>query len=345
MNTIPNITIPARPWLSIPEDFRLRRVRIGRQFANITLPEQVRSPLVVNLGMGTDSTALLVLLVEAYEAGNKDARPDLIIFANTGSEKQNTYDFIPVINDYLAKHRFPQVTIVAKVDRGLKHASLHEQCLTLKTMPSLAYGGKSCSLKWKVDEMEHFINRWDPALCAIAAGLPVIKAIGYDASPADMKRSKNPGDEKEQFWYPLRDAGITRPDLIEIIKRSGMPQPGKSACFMCPASKRQEVVFLLGSEPEKLALALKIEAGALLKTVKEGKLSSTIGLGRNWNWREYLETAAPDHLRGLDAGLDCGLADWREYKQLRAALETEIDVCDVTSSADGETESELAGEV
>lgn len=337
------ITIPNRPYIDVPEDFRVKRVRIGRQFANITVPAQVRSPLVVNLGMGTDSTALLVLLVEAFEAGNKEARPDLIIFANTGSEKKNTYAFLPAINAYLAKHNFPQVTVVAKVDRGLKHASLHEQCLTLLTMPSLAYGGKSCSLKWKVDEMEHFINRWDPALCAAAVGLPVIKAIGYDASPADLKRSKNPGDEKEQFWYPLRDAGITRPQLIEIVNRAGLPQPGKSACFMCPASKRKEVLELLDNEPEKLALALKIEAGALLKTAKQGQLSSTIGLGRNWNWRAHLELAACDQLEALDKMFDCGRAEWEEYKAVRAELESAV--CDVTTSGEDETEAELAGEV
>jgi hypothetical protein len=155
---------------------------------------------------------------------------------------------------------------------------------------------------------------------AWAVGLPVIKAIGYDASPADMKRSTNPGDEKERFWYPLRDAGLTRPQLIEIIERAGLPQPGKSACFMCPASKPAEVLHLLNAEPEKLALALKIEAGALLKTARTGRAATTVGLGRTWSWRQYLESNAPERLAALDRAFDCGLAEWLVYLPLRDAL-------------------------
>lgn len=330
------ITIPARATLSIPEDFREVRVREGRSFKKITLDAEVRSPLVVNYGMGTDSTALLVLLVEAFEAGDLNAKPDLIIFGNTGSEKANTYAYLPTINAYLAAHNFPTVTVVAKADRGLKDATLHDSSLRLQTMPSLAYGGKSCSLKWKVAEMEHFLNRWAPAQQAWAAGLPVVKAIGYDASPADLKRCKNEGDEAERFWYPLRDAGIRREELKDIIARAGLPQPGKSACFMCPASKRPEVLDLLATEPAKLAISLKMEATALLKTAKKGHLSSTIGLGRNWSWRAFLALSAPTQLEAIDATYDAGATEYAEYLVVRAALEAygagvETLTCDIDS--------------
>jgi hypothetical protein len=332
------ISIPIRPWLDIPEEFRRARVREGRSFKPIILPARVRSPLVVNYGCGSDSTALLVLLVEAVAAGNADAKPDLILFADTGSEKAATYAYLEPINAYLTAHGFPTVTVVAKADRGLKHASLHESCLALETMPSLAYGGKSCSLKWKVAEMEHFLNRWELAQQAWAAGKPVIKAIGYDASPADLKRSANPGDEWETFWYPLRDAKLTRPELKMIIEAAGLPSPGKSACFMCPASKRDEVFALTQSEPEKLALALKIEALALLKTAKQGKIASTVGLGRTWSWREYLEQNAKAQLLGIDARFDAGKAAFAEYRLVRQHLEeTAAVVCELTEHEEGES--------
>jgi hypothetical protein len=326
-----SITIPERPWLEIPEEFRRARIREGRSFKSIILPARVRSPLVVNYGCGSDSTALLVLLVQAFEAGNEAAKPDLIIFADTGSEKRTTYDYLEPINHYLEVHGFPTVTVVAKADRGLKHASLHESCLSLETMPSLAYGGKSCSLKWKVAEMEHFLDRWAPAQEAWAAGKPVIKAIGYDASPADLRRSANPGDDWETFWYPLRDARLTRPDLTRIIEDAGLPQPGKSACFMCPASKRAEVARLLVTEPEKLATALKIEAAALLKTVSQGKLPTTIGLGRTWSWRAYLREDWAAKLVEIDRLYDAGEQQYLAYELRRQALEdAAVAGCEIT---------------
>jgi hypothetical protein len=63
-------------------------------------------PLVVALGCraGLDGHA------------DRDAPPqlrhDAILFANTGSEKQGTYDFIPIFERWLRGHGFPPITIV-----------------------------------------------------------------------------------------------------------------------------------------------------------------------------------------------------------------------------------------
>lgn len=294
VSAYPVVELPERPWVGVPEGERVRKVRVGRRRVTVTLPALVRAPLIVNYGLGTDSTALLVILVAMYRAGNADARPDLIIFADTGSEKPETIAFLPVMNAFLRANGFPEVTVVAKGRRGTsKDRSLHESCLRLHTMPSLAYGGKSCSLKWKAAEMDHWIGSWAPAIHARALGLPVVKLIGYDASPADLRRSANPGDAKVSFAYPLRDAGLTRPTLKGVIQLAGLPQPGKSACFMCPASKREEVVQLARRHPDLMDVALEIEAEALARSRAEGKATTTVGLGRKWNWGELLAAAAP----------------------------------------------------
>jgi hypothetical protein len=88
------------------------------------------------------------------ELARQNVRPDLILFANTGNEKQETYDYLPVINDWLERKEFPRVTVVRNVVQDFKHwppyYSLGENCLTNGTLPSLAFGFKSCSQKWKV---------------------------------------------------------------------------------------------------------------------------------------------------------------------------------------------------
>jgi 3'-phosphoadenosine 5'-phosphosulfate sulfotransferase (PAPS reductase)/FAD synthetase len=94
-------------------------------------------PLVVAYGLGVDSTAMLVEFVR------RGIRPDLILFADTGGEKPETYQYLPVIRPFLAKHRFPDVVVVRYQPTRAAYRTLEEQCLHTGTLTSLAYGGKS----------------------------------------------------------------------------------------------------------------------------------------------------------------------------------------------------------
>jgi hypothetical protein len=58
--------------------------------------------------------------------------------------------------------------------------------------------------------------------------------------------------------------------------------PIKSACWFCPASKKQEIVWLQEHHPDLLQRALEIERNA------QGKLRSVKGLGRCFSWEEFL---------------------------------------------------------
>lgn len=334
---IPEIPIPALTEVEIPRDRRHRRVRMGRRKIDIELPAVVRQPLVVSYGMGTDSTAMLACLIK------QGIKPDLITFADVGSEKPFTTGYVPYISERLIAEGFPPVTVVSKGGRGTSvDDSLHGSCERLATMPSLAYGGKSCSLKWKVAEMDLYCNSWMPAIHAWAAGLTVLKLIGYDASPADMRRSTNPGDDQYTYCYPLRDAGLTRPQLIEIIDEMGWRQPGKSACFMCPATKRHELPELYASDPALLARSLRLEARALLRSAREGKKMTTRGLGRNWAWHTWMSENMPIQLMMLQGTYDCGTKEWNEFKTIIGEypgldsgdlIEPQTETCDDFSAA------------
>jgi len=45
----------------------------------------------------------------------------------------------------------------------------------------------------------------------------------------------------------------------DIIKRHGLPLPPKSACFFCPAMKRQEIKRLAVVDPDYYKLAIEME--------------------------------------------------------------------------------------
>jgi hypothetical protein len=233
-------------------------------------------PLVVAYGLGVDSTALLV------ELARRGIRPDLILFADTGGEKPQTYAYLPVIQQYLARAGFPQVVVVRYRPKWAAYTTLEGQCLHTGTLPSLAYGGKSCSLKYKRTPQDQFVRRWGPARECWRRGGKVLKAIGYDAGPADSRRHRYAEDNRYRYWYPLAEWGYDRDRCVQVITNAGLPVPMKSACYFCPASKKAEILWLREQHPDLLERALQIERNA------RDKLTSVKGLGRSFSWEAYL---------------------------------------------------------
>lgn len=233
---------------------------------------------VVAFGGGTNSTALLVLL---HETG---ITPDLILFADTGGEKPHTYEHLRVVSDWCDRVGFPRIITVRKRGRIWVGETLEQSCLRLKTLPSLAYGFKSCSLKYKVQPQDMFCNNWEPARAVWKSGNKVVKYIGYDAD--EERRAKIYESDKYHYLYPLITVGWGREECVEAIARHGISQPGKSACFFCPASTTKEILALRESYPDLMARALTME--------KNAELSSVKGLGRRFNWGDFLEGVKVD---------------------------------------------------
>jgi hypothetical protein len=263
-------------------------------------------PLAVAYGLGVDSTAMLVEFVR------RGVRPDLVLFADTGGEKPETYAYLPVIQRYLAVAGFPAVTTVRYEPRRAAYHTLEQQCLHTGTLPSLAYGGKSCSLKYKRTPQDRYILRRYPPAEVVGAGRRVVRAIGFEAGEerrtfahevraagpeADGRMSREAWLDRHYFanWYPLLEWGYDRERCRGIIAAAGLPVPPKSACFFCPASKKAEIRWLGERHPELLERALEIERNA------QAKLTSVRGLGRSFAWEDYL-----DRLDDLPLFPDCG---------------------------------------
>ena len=228
------------------------------------------APLTVAYGVGVDSTAMLVEFVR------RGIRPELILFADVGAEKPETYEYLPVMQKYLKKHGFPEVITVqyamkpenvasrkqhpfGKGGKPLdprEYKTITENMLYNRTLPSLAYGFRdhSCSSKWKVGPQLDYIANGpysERAQEAWDAGLPVIRAIGFDASKGDQgRRDRIPDDVRYMHWYPLQEWGWDREQCKEEIRKAGLPVPLKSACFFCPSTHPWEIQrFVLMDDP------------------------------------------------------------------------------------------------
>lgn len=234
------------------------------------------SPLVVAYGAGVNSTAMLV------EFAKRGIRPDMVLFADTGGEKPETYAYLRVARAFLKRVGFPDLVVVRYRPVRAAYSTLEGQCLHTGTLPSLAYGGRSCAAKYKVQPQDKYVSQWLPALECWRRGGKVLKAIGYDAGPSDSRRHHHAQDEKQLFWYPLAEWLMDRDDCVRSIREAGLPVPMKSACYFCPASKRQEILWLRERHPDLLERALQIERNAA------PNLTSVRGLGRSFSWEEFL---------------------------------------------------------
>jgi len=233
---------------------------------------QVDRPLIVSWGAGLNSTALIIGLLE------RDIRPDAILFANTHGEKPATYRFLEVFTDWLKERDLDLVVVDNAAREGFPHTSLENECHNNQTLPSLAFGFKGCSAKWKRQPQERWAKQWQPAIDAWERGDKVTKAIGFDAW--EERRAKIPEDNEYRYIYPLIEWGWGRDECTEAIEREGLCPPPKSACFFCPASKKSEILQLKRKHPDLFQRAMDMErhAAPALGTVK--------GLGRAWSWTE-----------------------------------------------------------
>jgi hypothetical protein len=222
-------------------------------------------PFCLSYGMGVDSTAMIVELARRYRAGDQFARPDVITFADTGGEMPETYAYEPVIQEFLRSVGFPALVTVRYVPKKTKnghYTTLEQNCLVNKTLPSLAFGYKKCSLKWKRQPQDKYRASLDIIKAAWKAKQKAVVAIGYDAGPKDMRRSSIQDDAKYSYIYPLREWGWDRPRCKKEILAEGLPLPPKSACFFCPARKPDEVVDLCLDHPDLARRIVQMETNA-----------------------------------------------------------------------------------
>jgi len=230
--------------------------------------------VVCNYGAGVDSLAMILALRCA------GITPDLLLFANFDNEKKATYTHLAKVRQMLAIWGWPTVTEV-RYRPGPKtpYTDLLGNCLSNWTMPSLAFGKKGCSAKWKGKPLDDFLlglskgpNKRPPHplwLRSQASGSKIVKLIGYDASAADRERAGRIEVDEDgpfEYCYPLQLLGWRRRDCLDaIVRLLGLDMvPVKSACFFCPGMKPWEIFHAAYDDPDQLDLALHMEANAML---------------------------------------------------------------------------------
>lgn len=257
--------------------------------------------VVASYGGGINSTAMLVGMIARGE------QLDLVVFGDTGGEKPETYAFLRTFDKWLRGNAGISVTRVQRTNQYGTSITLEAELHRTAELPSIAFGGKTCSDKFKIQPFQKFMNHHPEALAVWSMGERVTKLVGYHAGEKSrVDNATKPASteaverdrKKYELRFPLVEWKWDHDECVAAIEGAGLPVPPKSACFFCPSSKRQEIVQLRRKHPDLYERAIAIEDRA------RPNLRSALGLGRRFSWKDV---EAP----GLDSPIEepCGCWD------------------------------------
>lgn len=198
-------------------------------------------------GGGVQSTAIAVLILQG-----KLPIPDLAVIADTGREKQATWDYFnsytqPILLGFgcpvfrIHKDNFDAPDLTAKGSTNILMPMFTNHTGTLRKLPTY------CSTEWKQRPVRRFANFLFPgSLWTVWMGM------SYD----EPKRIR-PTLGKWQSHYPLFEMKLTRDTCIQLVKDHGWPEPPRSSCWMCPNMSLEQWRSLPQNE---LAQAAQLEA-------------------------------------------------------------------------------------
>ncbi|HLM62243.1 MAG TPA: hypothetical protein VK308_15670 [Pyrinomonadaceae bacterium] len=298
--------------------------------------------LIVSYGIGRDSTGLLVLMAQL------GIKPDLILHSNTGSEKDATVAYLPVINNWLRSVGFPEVTVINA--SRTRDKSIESHLFRLGIFAGLTYNKHNCSVIWKIENMDRFLKTYAPVIEAKKQGRIICRAVGfvkgeeYRAVRSDANAigettdehgckqttafAVNPNSEYVTI-FPLIERNVDFDTVLELICREDLPIPKKSSCVMCAAMTVKEIYELSQEEPHNFFRCLVLER--VVQRNQVVKASRIMGIAYGKKWSDF-ECAMPYEDRieevielfGLDRAVSDGEANRRSTGWMKKAARVEL---------------------
>ena len=189
---------------------------------------------ILSFGGGINSVALMVVLLE------EGCPLDGAVFADTGGEVPETYEYLATAKEYLAGHDVP-LTIVTKRGR-----TLYETSWDRRVFPSSI---------WRWSTRDYKITPIHRHYRSLDSHINQYLGIAWD----EIHRMKDSRVKYVTNLYPLIDRGFTRADCVAIIEEAGLPIPQRSSCFFCPFNSVDRWRWLYETHPELFDKAVALE--------------------------------------------------------------------------------------
>lgn len=201
----------------------------------------------LSMGAGVQTAALLFACWKRYRNGG-------VIFADTGAEHGETYDYI---DDYLYPFCLSKGIkwYTCRLFRNGRFWKLEKYYRGRRQIPIIY--PRRCTEDFKIRP----IRRVYAGLGA-SAGNPVYEDIGFSADEASRmgNAAKRPAYLVND--YPLAYSHITRSECLQTIRDLGFPRPRKSGCDFCPFQRRAAWKRMMRDDPERFAEIVDFEENA-----------------------------------------------------------------------------------
>jgi len=187
---------------------------------------------VLSFGGGRQTVALLLLMKDLLKNNEKA----YVVFADTGGEHQETYDYI---NDYIIPYcKINNINFVRVYNKYGK--TLYDYCWDKRIVPSIKF--RDCTSKFKIAPIRKFIRevlgvtRKNP--CYVHIGISYDESTRMNASNVLYAKSVYP------FVDGYRDieGGLTVDDCAKIVSDEGWAIVPKSGCWFCPFAQTLDLL-------------------------------------------------------------------------------------------------------
>ena len=189
---------------------------------------------IFSFGGGVNSVALMVVLI-------REGQPlDEVVFADTGGEVPETYEYLAIAKEYFTRHGVP-FTTVSKRGR-----SLYETSWDRRVFPSAI---------WRWSTRDYKITPILRHYRSLNSHINQYLGIAWD----EIYRMKDSRVGYVTNLYPLIERRLTRADCVAIIEEAGLPIPQRSSCFFCPFNSVDRWRWLYDTHPDLFDKAMELE--------------------------------------------------------------------------------------
>lgn len=217
---------------------------------NLPCGVNMKLPTVLMYGGGRQTIAIIVLILQG-----KLPMPDFIVIADTGREKQTTWDYLnkfvkPVLSipvHRIDKSKYATVDLYRETRAGDRYLLI--PAFTKETNGKEGKLETYCSNEWKLRVCDRFLKR--------EIGLrDWISWIGFSADEPKRFNAKR-RSMGDKVWFPLVDGvPTTKEECVKLVMEFGWPMPRHSACWMCPL---QDDGNWLDNTPDDMEKAVILE--------------------------------------------------------------------------------------
>jgi len=196
----------------------------------------------ISWGCGVQSTTLAVM-------GALGDLPcmDVIIMADTGWERVDTYKYLDFYTDWLIARGMRVEILRGNIKRDGVIDHIHVPFWT-----SSGILRRQCSSEFKVFPVKRRLREMagydDTAAPHPQPGeIDLMLGISYD----ERKRAKQSRVKFMKHHWPLIDMNMSRQDCLRYLNEHSLPPPPKSSCLCCPYRSASEWLHMKKNSPDE----------------------------------------------------------------------------------------------